>query len=113
MTDNQYDKAEENEPVTMEEPGAITQPNARNPRRLHSAQSSGMESSVLRFNLNFTVGSKGKQKAILSDVAATVKWGRKFLVWRKMLGSRTRGNFRRSSLGPYFYGCEKFLRTPE
>jgi ABC-type multidrug transport system ATPase subunit len=75
MTDNEYDKAEENEPVTMEEPGAITQPNARNPRRLHSAQSSGMESSVLRFNLNFTVGSKGKQKAILSDVAATVKWG--------------------------------------
>ena len=48
-------------------------------RRLHSSQSSGMESSVLRFkNVNFIVGKGDKKKNILSDVSGTVKWGRKF-----------------------------------
>ena len=47
-------------------------------RRLHSAHSSGMESSVLRFkNVNFIVGKGDKQKNILEDVSGKVKWGRK------------------------------------
>jgi ABC-type glutathione transport system ATPase component len=45
-------------------------------RRLHSATSSGMESSVLRFkDVNFVVGKGDKQKNILTDVSGTVKWG--------------------------------------
>ena len=37
----------------------------------------GMESSVLKFtNVNFTVGSGGKEKHLLTDVSATVKYGR-------------------------------------
>jgi ABC-type glutathione transport system ATPase component len=45
-------------------------------RRLHSAHSSGMESSIFRFkNVNFVVGTKAKQKHILKDVSGTVKWG--------------------------------------
>jgi hypothetical protein len=48
-------------------------------RRLHSAQSSGMESSVLRFkDVNFVVGKGEKQKNILTDVTGTVKWGRTY-----------------------------------
>jgi ABC-type transport system involved in cytochrome bd biosynthesis fused ATPase/permease subunit len=47
-----------------------------NVRRLHSAQSSGMESSVLRFkDVNFVIGKGEKQKNILTDVTGTVKWG--------------------------------------
>jgi len=49
-------------------------------RRLHSAQSSGMESSIFRFkNLNFVVPAKKKNdedQHILRDVSGTVKWGR-------------------------------------
>lgn len=46
-------------------------------RRLHSAHSSGMESSVLKFqNINFTVGKGDKEKSILQDISAVVKWGR-------------------------------------
>ena len=49
-------------------------------RRLHSAQSSGMESSIFRFkNLNFVVPAKKKNEEdqhILRDVSGTVKWGR-------------------------------------
>ena len=50
-------------------------------RRLHSAQSSGMESSIFRFkNLNFVVPAKKKKNEedqhILRDVSGTVKWGR-------------------------------------
>ena len=38
---------------------------------------SGMESSILKFsNVNFTVGKGDKQKYLLTDVTATVKWGR-------------------------------------
>lgn len=45
-------------------------------RRLHSAQSSGMESSIFRFkDVNFIVGSNDKKKNILTDVSGTVKWG--------------------------------------
>jgi hypothetical protein len=48
-------------------------------QRLHSAQSSGMESSVLRFkDVNFVVGKGEKQKNILTDVTGTVKWGRTY-----------------------------------
>ena len=44
--------------------------------RLHSAHSSGMESSIFRFkDVNFIVGGKGKEKNILIDVSGTVKWG--------------------------------------
>jgi hypothetical protein len=47
-------------------------------KRLHSAHSSGMESSVLRFkDVNFDVGIKNNPKLILKDVSGTVKWGRK------------------------------------
>jgi hypothetical protein len=50
-------------------------------RRLHGGQSSGMESSVLRFkDVNFVIGKGDKQKNILTDVSGTVKWGRKFVV---------------------------------
>lgn len=45
-------------------------------RRLHSAQSTGMESSVFRFqNVNFTVGKGEDKKNILQDISAVVKWG--------------------------------------
>jgi ABC-type transport system involved in cytochrome bd biosynthesis fused ATPase/permease subunit len=45
-------------------------------RRLHSAHSTGMESSIFRFkNVNFVVGTKDKEKHILKDVTGTVKWG--------------------------------------
>ena len=38
---------------------------------------SGMESSILKFtNVNFTVGKGDKKKYLLTDVNATVKWGR-------------------------------------
>lgn len=48
----------------------------RNTKRLQSAHSSGMESSIFRFkNVNFIVGSKDKEKYILRDVSGTVKWG--------------------------------------
>jgi hypothetical protein len=51
----------------------------QNVRRLNSAQSSGMESSVLRFkDVNFVVGKGEKQRNILTDVTGTVKWGRKY-----------------------------------
>jgi hypothetical protein len=50
-----------------------------NVKRLHSAQSSGMESSVLRFkDVNFVIGKGDKQKNILTDVSGTVKWGRTY-----------------------------------
>lgn len=50
-----------------------------NVRRLHSAQSSGMESSVLRFkDVNFIIGKGEKEKNILTDVSGTVKWGRTY-----------------------------------
>lgn len=46
-------------------------------RRLHSAATSGMDSSVLRFkNVNFTIGKGDKEKQILQDVSGTVKFGR-------------------------------------
>jgi ABC-type multidrug transport system fused ATPase/permease subunit len=45
-------------------------------KQLHSAHSSGMEASVLRFkDVNFTVGSGDKEKTILQDINAKVKWG--------------------------------------
>jgi ABC-type transport system involved in Fe-S cluster assembly fused permease/ATPase subunit len=48
-----------------------------NIRRLHSAHTSGMESSVFRFkDVNFMVGSNEKKKNILTDVSGTIKWGR-------------------------------------
>ena len=54
--------------------------NATSYRRLSSAQSSGMESSVFKFrNVNFVVGSGDKQKNILTDVSGKVKWGREYL----------------------------------
>ena len=38
---------------------------------------SGMESSILKFsNVNFTVGKGDKKKYLLTDVNATVKYGR-------------------------------------
>ena len=57
--------------MTVEEDGTGTS------RRLHSAHSSGMESSIFRFkDVNFIVGSKDKKKNILTDVSGTIKWGR-------------------------------------
>ena len=48
----------------------------RRSRRLHTAASEGMESSILRFkDVNFIVGKGAKQKRILSDVTGVVKWG--------------------------------------
>lgn len=46
-------------------------------KRLQSAQNSGMECSIFRFNnVNFVVGnSKDKEKLVLQDVSGTVKWG--------------------------------------
>ncbi|KAL7574130.1 hypothetical protein ACA910_014815 [Epithemia clementina (nom. ined.)] len=45
--------------------------------RLASTKSLGMESSVLKFrDINFIVGSKEKQKNILTDVSGVVKFGR-------------------------------------
>ena len=50
-------------------------------RRLHSAHSSGMDSSVFRFkNVNFTVGKGENEKYILQDISAKIKWGRKFFL---------------------------------
>lgn len=46
-------------------------------QRLSSAKSEGMESSVVKFkNVNFVVGSKEKQKNILTDVSGVVTSGR-------------------------------------
>jgi ABC-type multidrug transport system ATPase subunit len=43
--------------------------------RLHSSHS-GMETSIFRFkDVNFIVGSKDKQKNILTDVSGSIKWG--------------------------------------
>ena len=43
---------------------------------LHSSNI-GMESSVLKFsNVNFTVGTGDKKKFLLTNVNATVRWGR-------------------------------------
>jgi ABC-type transport system involved in Fe-S cluster assembly fused permease/ATPase subunit len=57
-------------PTVVEEDGTGTN------RRLHSAHASGMESSIFRFkDINFIVGSKDKQKNILTDVSGTIKWG--------------------------------------
>jgi ABC-type glutathione transport system ATPase component len=45
--------------------------------RTHSSHAAGMESSIFRFkNVNFVVGTKGKEKYILRDVSGTCKWGR-------------------------------------
>ena len=47
-------------------------------KRLQASQSSGMESSILRFkDVNFIVGAGDKTKNILTDVSGTVRWGRK------------------------------------
>lgn len=56
--------------------GNVHQDSSGNVKRLHSAASSGMESSILRFkNVNFVVGKGDAEKNILTDVSGTVKWG--------------------------------------
>lgn len=45
-------------------------------KKLSSARSSGMESSILRFkDVNFVVGKGEKQKNILTDVNGSIRWG--------------------------------------
>ena len=68
----------------------------RETKRLHSAHSSGMDSSTLRFkNVNFIVekpkslfGGEKEVKNILTDVSGTVKWGRKCAELRSILCAR-------------------------
>jgi hypothetical protein len=63
-----------------EQDALVTEGNSS--KRLHSATSSGMESSVLRFkDVNFVVGKGDKQKNILTDVSGTVKWGRTYQIF--------------------------------
>jgi hypothetical protein len=71
------------EDAQVEEDSAkdITSSHHSNTKRLHSSNTSGMDSSVFRFkNVNFKIGTGDKEKSILQDVSAVVKWGRKLLV---------------------------------
>ena len=53
--------------------------------RLSRRQSSGMESSVLRFNdVNFTVGKGDKQRHLLQDVTGKIQYGRKWLLLQSL-----------------------------
>ena len=67
--------------VTPEDAAAVTPtptptPTTDPPRKLGSAQSTGMEASVLRVkNVNFTVGKGDKTKQILRDINVKIKWG--------------------------------------
>jgi hypothetical protein len=67
------------EDVAKEQDALVTTEEKNSAKRLHSATSSGMESSVLRFkDVNFVIGKGDKQKNILTDVSGTVKWGRTY-----------------------------------
>jgi hypothetical protein len=49
-------------------------------KRYNSQQSSGMETSVFRFqNVNFIVGQGDKRRYLLKDVSGIVRFGRKFM----------------------------------
>lgn len=68
MSDTNKSDIEANNNKTME--------HAASTLSVHSKRA-GMESSVLRFNkVNFTVGHGDKKKLLLTDVNATVRWGR-------------------------------------
>lgn len=48
-------------------------------KRYKSSRSSGMESSVFRFqNVNFTVGEGDKKRFLLKDVSGKVRFGREY-----------------------------------
>ena len=55
--------------------GVMDEPHA-NPKRLHSSQTAGMDSSVLKFkDINFVVGRDDKKKNILTDVSGSLPTG--------------------------------------
>ena len=57
--------------------GGLTSKSSSRVTRLSSAKSVGMESSILKFkDVNFIVGSKDKEKNILTHVSGLVKFGR-------------------------------------
>jgi ABC-type glutathione transport system ATPase component len=95
MADEEYDLAEVSADPVAEEDGS-GKINSRH--KLHSSHSSGMESSIFRFkNVNFIVGTKDKQKNILSDVSGTVKWGHVLAVMGPSGAGKVR---RRSTIDP-------------
>ena len=68
MSDTRKSDIEANNNKTMEHAASTLSTHSKRP---------GMESSVLRFNnVNFTVGHGDKKKHLLTDVNATVRWGR-------------------------------------